>query len=133
MQDYVGERRIEADPVRAWDYLSDVDHLPEYFSRMTSVQKTGPEEVHTRAELELPDGTQEVEAEAWFRRDEQAHQIEWGSEGDNDYHGRLVVDGDGDTSTVRVEIHTESGHEGIEHGIEETLDAIESALSGKPR
>ncbi len=45
------------------------------------------------------------------------------------YHGRLAVTDDGEGCLVRVEIHTESGHDGIEDGIEETIDAIAAALS----
>lgn len=129
MNDYSSERRLDVDAERAWIYLSDVSHLPEYFTRMTSAEQVGPDEVHTTARVELPDGTREVEGTAWFRRPDTKQVMEWGSEGANNYHGRLAVTDDGEGCLVRVEIHTESGHDGIEDGIEDTLDAITAALT----
>ncbi len=111
-------------------YLSNVSNLPEYFSRMTSAEQVGPDEVHTTARVELSEGTREVEGTAWFRRPDTAQVMEWGSEGDNNYHGRLAVTDDGEgLPGAGGDPHPESGHDGIEDGIEETLDAIAAAPS----
>ena len=126
--DYRREQTIDADPARLYDFVSDVANLPQYFARMRSAELVGQEEVRTRAVVEIPDqGTREVEGTAWFRRDEQARRIEWGSEGDNAYHGGLTVSGGDDgTSRVTIEIHTESGHDGIDEAIDETLATLQS-------
>lgn len=80
--------------------------------------------------VDLPDqGTQEVEGTAWFRRDPQNRQLAWGSEGANNYHGRLTVSESGETgSRVVLDMHTESGHEGIEQALDESLAALDRAV-----
>lgn len=129
MHDYRRERVIATDPKQLYAYLSDVAHLPEYFARLRSAELVTEEEVHTQAVVEGPgDQIQEVSGTAWFRRDDRAQQIQWGSEGENNYHGQLTVSESGDgSSRVVLEIHTESDHDGIHDGIDETLSAVEAA------
>lgn len=128
MHDYRRDTVIDVDSQRLYAYLSDVGNLPTYFPRMKSAELVGEEEVHTRAVATVDSQQQEVEGTAWFRRDEGAQQVEWGSQGDNDYHGRLTVSpADTGGSNVVLELHTEAGHEGIDTAIDETLKALEDA------
>lgn len=131
MPDYRRERQYDAHPDRLYNYLADVGNLTEYFTQMTSAHKTGPHEVHTTAQLDLPgQSPRTVEGEAWFRIDKQVRQIEWGSEGENDYSGRLQVsERDEGGSLVLLEIHSEASHPGIEEGIDHTLDNIARATA----
>jgi uncharacterized membrane protein len=131
MPTYARDTVIDVDADRLFDYLSDVAHLPQYFARMRSAHLVGDDEVHTTAVIEVPDqGTREVEGTAWFRRDPDAKRIEWGSEGQNNYHGRLTVSTSHDSARVVLEIHTESSHDGIDAAIDESLAALESAVTG---
>jgi uncharacterized membrane protein len=112
MPDYRRERDFDTHPDRLYNYLADVGNLPEYFTRMTSAHKTGLQEVHTTAEVDIPgQGRRSVEGEAWFRTDKQTREIAWGSEGENDYRGRVRVS------------------ERVEEGIDQTLDNIARATA----
>ncbi len=122
MTDYTGSSRVDAPADALFDYLSDVGNLPDYFSRMRAAEPGEGEEVHTVAEG--PDG-QTVEGDAWFRVDQGAKRIEWGSEGPNDYHGHLDVTEEGRSSRVEVHISTARVTSGeVDRGIEDTLAAI---------
>lgn len=78
MADFRASTTVNAAEGALFDYLSTVQNLPHYFSRMTSATPGDGEQVHTTAQM--PDGTQ-VEGDAWFHVDDSAQRIEWGSEG----------------------------------------------------
>lgn len=119
------ERSVEVDAPadRLFDYLSDVSHLPEYFDSMTDAHRTDGDAVAVTAEV--PGGGHQ-EGEAWFRVDDERRRIEWGSEGESDYHGWLEVDDRGDTSQVRVGIH--AVHDDVEDGLDRTLGNIKAKV-----
>ena len=118
MAEYESSAEVAAPAQQLFDYLADVSNLPKYFSRMTSAEPAEGDAVHVSAEV---NGKTE-EGEAWFKVDRGAQSLSWGSEGPNDYHGRLEVTGQGDTSTVTVTISTEraSGSQ-IQDGVDETV------------
>lgn len=124
MGDFQATATVNATEGALFDYLSQVGNLPDYFARMTSAEPGDGEEVHTTAQM--PDG-QQVEGDAWFRVDDQAHRIEWGSEGPNDYRGSLEVTGTGSTSEVVVRMHTTRVPDGdgeVQQGLEDTVATI---------
>jgi uncharacterized membrane protein len=122
MADHTGSTSVDAPPQALFDYLSEVGNLPKYFARMTSAEMGDGEQVRTSATM--PNG-ETVEGDAWFRVDQSAQRIEWGSEGHNDYHGHLDVTGEGSTSTVEVHISTERVANGeVDAAINETLANI---------
>jgi len=63
----------------------------------------------------------------WLRTDKQAREIEWGSEGENNYRGRVRVSEREKGCSVLLEISTEAEHPGVEEGIDKTLDNIARA------
>ena len=132
MAEYRHQRDMQADPDRLFDYLSDVSHLPEYFSRMTKAEQVDDEEVRTQAVLDPDDGSgpRQVEGTAWFEVDQAERRLQWGSEGDNDYYGEIAVaPGLAGGSRVTLSLHTSSGHEGIDEAIAETLDEVETKIA----
>ena len=124
MGDFSGTTTVNASSEALFDYLSDVSNLPHYFSRLTAASPGDGEEVHTTAQM--PDGT-EVKGDAWFRVDDAANRIEWGSEGPSNYSGHLEVSASGDGSSVEVSVHTtrvDDGNELAQDSITETLGNI---------
>ena len=124
MGDFQATTTVTTDKAALFDYLSQVDNLPHYFPRITSAERVDGEEVHTTAQL--PDG-QQVEGNAWFRVDQQAHRIEWGSEGPNDYNGSLEVSDTTNGAQVAVRLHTTrvpDGDSAVQQGLEDTLATI---------
>jgi hypothetical protein len=115
---------VDAAEGALFDYLSQVGNLPHYFARMTSAEPGNGHEVHTTAQL--PDG-QQVEGDAWFRVDERARRIEWGSEGPNDYHGSLEISEIGGGAEVAMRMHTTrvpDGSSELQQGLDTTLATI---------
>lgn len=133
MGDYEGSTTVELPRDDLFEYLSRVENLPKYMSRMTEAHSLAGEEVSVEAQVEPGDvGSEDggagrtVRGEAWFRIDADGRRLEWGSEGPNDYHGELAVSEDGDGSRVVVRLHTlHDDAEGIEQGLAQTLENIE--------
>lgn len=121
MPDYQQAAKVNASPDALFDYLSNVHNLPKYFSRMTSAENEGRDEVHVTANIH----GKQVEADADFHVDRAARKIRWSSEGPDDYHGQLEVTGQGNISEVTVKLHTKrTEQEQIERGLRETLDNV---------
>ncbi|MDN5768767.1 MAG: SRPBCC family protein [Humibacillus sp.] len=131
MPSYTRTTKIDVDEDTAYAYLSKAENLPEYFPRITEVNKKSGDEVETTAVIEPPgEPEQKVHGTAWFKTDDDAHKVEWGSEGSNHYHGELDFDPNGDAaSTLRLTLSTESDHPGIEESIDETLATISKKLT----
>ena len=136
MGTYESTTTVTAQPDELFSYLSDIHHLPEYFVAIKSAEPAGAAEgdvpagseaVHTVAEVH---GTRQ-EGEAWLTRDTDARSLRWGSEGPNDYHGELRVDGEGSGSRVTVRLHTErvEGAD-VEGGLATTLAQIKEVVEG---
>ena len=131
MGDYERSTTVDLPVDELFEYLSRVDNLPEYMSRMTEAHSVGGDEVSVEARIQ-PDGGAErtVHGEAWFRIDADHRRLEWGSEGPNDYHGELQVTGTGQGSAVVVRLHTlHDDAEAIEQGLDETLSTIQRLVA----
>jgi hypothetical protein len=126
MGDYEASTTVNLPVDDLFEYLSRVDNLPQYMSRMTEAHSVGGDEVSVEARID-PDnaGERTVHGEAWFRIDAEHRRLEWGSEGQNDYHGELEVNGAGKGSTVVVRLHTlHDDAAAVEEGLDETLTNI---------
>ncbi|CAN5552756.1 SRPBCC family protein [soil metagenome] len=122
---------IDADANRVFDYVSDIANLPEYMDQMTDAEPGEGESVKTTAVIDTGNGeTRTVHGEAWFRVDDEARKIEWGSEGENDYHGQLMVSSaDGSSSEVVMSMHTKRSEEDdVNGGLDQTLKNISNIL-----
>lgn len=130
MAEHRREHAVQTDAHRTYELLSDVGNLPRYFPRITSATPVeGGDAVDTTAVIDPPgEAEREVSGQAWFRTDDAARRIEWGAEGDSDYHGALTVVDAGAGATVVLELHTPHEHPGIEESIDETLRTIDALL-----
>lgn len=127
MGDYERSTTVDIPADVLFGYLSDVEHLPAYLPRLTSVTSLGDGQVEVTAHIHPPDGPeQDVKGEAWLRVREQGQTLEWGAAGPHDYRGELDVDpADDARSRLTVRLHTErSDGESIEASLEETLAGI---------
>lgn len=130
MADFSDTTTVSAKPDAVFAYLSDMGNLPRYFARMTSAERGDGEEVRTTASL--PDG-REVQGDAWFRVDDDAQELSWGSEGPSSYSGSLHVRASGDGSEVEVQLHTtrvEAGDPEVQDGLRETLAKVKEQVEG---
>jgi uncharacterized membrane protein len=129
MGDYEQSRNVNAPAQALFDYLADVRNMPRYFSSMTSAEPAEGEAVQVTA---VVDG-KEREGEAWLKVDRDRMHLDWGSEGPNDYHGRLDVTGDDAASRVSVALHTDNVEDQrIDQGLTETLDEVQRLVESGP-
>ena len=129
MGDYEQSRDVNAPAQALFDYLADVRNMPRYFSSMTSAEPAEGEAVQVTA---VVDG-KEREGEAWFKVDRDRMHLDWGSEGPNNYHGRLDVTGDDAASRVLVALHTDNVEDQrIDQGLTETLDEVQRLVESGP-
>lgn len=129
MGDYEQSRNVNAPAQTLFDYLADVRNMPRYFSSMTSAEPAEGEAVQVTA---VVDG-KEREGEAWLKVDRDRMHLDWGSEGPNNYHGRLDVTGDDAASRVSVALHTDNVEDQrIDQGLTETLDEVQRLVESGP-
>lgn len=131
MGDFTDSTTVDVRAEALFDYLSDVRHLPKYFAAMTKAEPGEDQQVHTTARL--PDG-REVAGDAWFRIDDVAQRIAWGSEGPNDYHGYLDVLPSGQASEIELYLHTTrvaSGDGEVIDGMRQTLANIQQLFKAE--
>jgi uncharacterized protein YndB with AHSA1/START domain len=140
MPEYKGTLTIDATPDDLFDFLSRVENLPKYFSRMTEAHPATGDEVHVTATLPPEatggDGPQEVESDATFSVDAERRSISWGTENEHHYHGELQVTPSADGAegaTVAVTLHTEHESDEIGRGIDETLQNVAELVASSPQ
>ena len=148
MGDYEASTIVDVAPNVLFDYLSDVERLPEYLPRLTEAHRVdrrpaeaqGPEArmpgepVHERVEvaavIDPEDGPeQEVRSEASIDIVEEGRKLRWAAPGPHDYHGELDVDfvADG-TSKLTVRLHTEhTDGPPIDQALQRTLEGIKTS------
>lgn len=153
MADHEASTVVEVAPNVLFDYVSDIDHLPEYLPWLTDVHRTaarpveaqGPEvrrpqqPVHEDIEVtaEVPHGEGSAEpkpGEAWIEVVDENRSLRWGAAGDHDYHGELDVDfvADG-TSRLTVRLHTtHSPDQAIDDYLHHALKTIKTTIEHPP-
>ncbi|MEO6502614.1 MAG: SRPBCC family protein [Jatrophihabitantaceae bacterium] len=128
MADFLANTDVAAPADELFEYLSQVENLPHYFERMTSVTDNEDGTISVSADL----GDRVVEGEAWFEVDHAARTLSWGSEGPNDYSGQLQVTGDATGSVVEVTLRTERpGDDEIQEGLEKTVAVIKLIMESR--
>jgi len=130
MTRYEGSTPIQRPADAAFDYLSDVTRLPEYFPQITSVEKLDADTIKTTAHIEPPgQPAQDVEGQVWFRVREAGQSLEWGSEGPNNYRGELDIDPDGeDSCTLTVRIDTDKEADSVPGELDKAVKGVAAAI-----
>jgi uncharacterized membrane protein len=143
MGDYEASTTVDVASNVLFEYLSDLEHLPEYLPQLTEVRPAGQAPEGERVEVQAVihpdgDGEREVEGEAWIEVVEDGKKLRWGAPEPHEYHGELDIDfvADG-TSTVTVRLHTEHADgPSVEDALQRTLSGIKSAAekaAARPR
>lgn len=133
MTTYTATTSVPHDITDTFGFIADPTNLPHYFPRVTAAELVEPELVRTTAVVdEDGDGNDEpVTSDAWFRADDDAHSISWGSPGQSDYRGSLaLVQQDGGTR-VDLSVTTVNDHPGVQESLDEALAAIARRLEAR--
>lgn len=132
MTQYERSITISRPAQEVFEYVGDVQRLPEYFPQITSVEQLDDDKIRTTAHVEAPgQPPQDYVGEAWFRVREAGQSLEWGSEGPNNYQGELDVEPAGDDSctlTVRITSDREDAASSIEDGLGKAVEGIAATL-----
>jgi hypothetical protein len=120
MPEYEQTGTIMAEPDALFEYLADVQHLPDYLPVITDAHQAGPDEAEVITDI---DGT-EQHALGWLRVDGLDRRMEWGTPGSG-YHGWLQVDEDATEDRSIVTIHVSQSHDSdAEDDLIEAIDNI---------
>ncbi|HZU49095.1 MAG TPA: SRPBCC family protein [Mycobacterium sp.] len=125
MGEFTGSIAVNGSGEALFRYLSDVSNLTDYIPRLTSAEPGPGDEVKTTANL--PEGGV-VSADGWFRVNEDARRIEWGSGEPSYYSGHLHVIESQDGPRVEVQLHTSRATDGdpdVQNEIDEALRNIQ--------
>ncbi|WP_343965120.1 SRPBCC family protein [Kribbella koreensis] len=136
---------VNVAPNILFDYVSDLQQLPNYLPRLTGVHQTTPapaeaqgmearrpnQAVHHEVEVtaDEPHG-HTVRSEAWIDVVEENRTLRWGAPSDTGYHGELevgfVADG---TSLLTVRLDTDHPDDpAVDDELRRALDAIKTSL-----
>jgi hypothetical protein len=95
-----------------------VGNLTRFIPPIKAARRTDAEHVDIEAEYE----GHEQHGEAWFRADDDAKRVEWGSEG-QPYRGWMAVEAEGEGS--RLTFHLTTIHTGdVQRYVNETFESI---------
>ncbi len=120
MPEYEQTATITAEPDTLFEYLSDVEHLPDYLPVIADAHTAGPEIAEVTTDI---DGRQE-RARGYVRVDGLERRMEWGVP-HGGYHGWLRVRPDETDTRSVVTIHVTQPHPSeADDDLVEALDAI---------
>jgi ribosome-associated toxin RatA of RatAB toxin-antitoxin module len=116
--DYEDSIRIPAAPERLYRTIADVGNLTRFIPPIKAARRTDAEHVDVEAEYE----GHEQHGEAWFRADEDAKRVEWGSEG-QPYTGWMKVEAEGEGSKLTFHLTTMHAAN-VQKYVNETFESI---------
>ena len=142
MSDYSNSVTVNATPDQVFEFVSQVHNLPQYLPTIKSAEPQSSDRVKIQGEVRghaySPDGQ--------FKADRANHSLQWGSDGEHQYHGSLEVKpASGNSSQVTVHIsltpkpeeaqRMQSGGQSVEQilkeGVDKALQSIKNIVEGK--
>ncbi len=96
MAEYTDHIDVAAPADAVFAFVSDIENLPKY---LPTVQHAHPQS-NERVEVEGKANGHPYNSDGYFKVDQAARTMTWGSDGENDYSGKMQVTGDGSTAKV---------------------------------
>ena len=100
MAEYSDRIDVAAPADDVFAFVSDIENLPKY---LPTVHHAHPQSGE-RVEVEGEANGHPYNSDGWFKVDEAARTMSWGSDGENDYSGRMSVTGSGSRSEVECSL-----------------------------
>lgn len=119
MPEYEQTATIMADADTLFEYLSDIERMPEYLPVITEAEQPGPDVAAVTTDIH---GV-EQHAQGWVRIDGLDRRMEWGMPG-SAYHGWLQVEPDDTGEGSVLTIHVVQDHPS--DADDDLLEAIEN-------
>lgn len=101
MPDYTDRIEVTAAPEAVFRFVSDIANLPKYLPTVHGANAGA----HERVEVDGKANGHDYTSAGWFKVDQAGRTMTWGSDGANDYSGKMAVLGEGDTSEVECSLH----------------------------
>ena len=96
MPEYTDRVEVSASPEAVFRFVSDIKNLPKY---LPTVQGAHPQP-DERVAVDGKANGHAYNSDGYFKVDQAARTMTWGSDGENDYSGKMSVSGQGDGSVV---------------------------------
>ena len=143
MNEYQRTMIIEAKADDVFAFVAEIDNLPKYLPTVHSVRRQSGDRIQVQGEA----AGRKYNDDGYFRIDQEARRLEWGSDGDNHYSGWMQVEeGVEEVFTSRVSVHlsfepqpefarqveAQGGNRDdvINEGIDNTLRSIKNLCEG---
>ena len=127
MADYHSSTQLAMRVDAVFDYLSEVEHLPDYAAFIGDVHAVAPGEVHAAAHL--PDGSTVAGTSHW-RVDTLHRRLDWDAEDGSGYHGSILMRGHPDGTHVRLLLHTPHDPDpAVQQAADDAMAALHTALA----
>ena len=96
MPEYTDRVTVAAAPDAVFRFVSDIKNLPRYLPTVSGAHSQAGERVAVDGEA----NGHAYSSDGWFKVDEAGRTMTWGSDGENDYSGKMFVTGEGQGSVV---------------------------------
>ncbi len=96
MADYGDRIDVTGSADAVFAFISNISNLPQYLPTVHGAHAHGADRVEVDG---MANGHQYASA-GWFKVDQDARSMSWGSDGQNDYAGRMTVTGDAHAAQV---------------------------------
>ena len=141
MADLTGSIAIAAAPQAVFDFVSKISNLPQYLPTVKAAEDAGRERVRVTSVV----GDETHVQDGFFRTPGVNQPITWGSDGDKDYHGSLLIEAADGGSNVALTLHlnpppqkaedieqrTDQGFDSqMQEGVNRCLQSIKSQVEG---
>lgn len=100
MPEYTDRIDVAASPDAVFRFVSDIENLPKYLPTVHHAHS----KPHERVEVDGKANDHAYKSEGWFKVDQAGRTMTWGSDGDNDYSGKMAVSGEGGQSRVECSL-----------------------------
>ncbi len=112
MAEYTDRIDVAASADAVFAFVSDIENLPKYLPTVHHAHPQGNE----RVEVEGEANGHPYNSDGWFKVDQAARTMTWGSDGENDYSGKMKVTGDGSRAQVEcsLQVHAAGGHQAVD-------------------
>lgn len=101
MAEYTDRVDVAAPANDVFRFVSDIGNLPKYLPTVHHAQS----HPHQRVEVDGKANGHAYQSEGWFKVDQAARTMTWGSDGSNNYSGKMAVLEEGSISKVECSLH----------------------------
>ena len=142
MPDFESSVAVQATPQAVFDFVSRIENLPKYLPTVKQAESAGGDRIRVTSVVQDESRTQD----GFFRHAAPDQPLEWGSDGDKDYHGSMeIADDGGGAALVRIRLHLnpppqkageieqrsgESFESQMQEGVERCLQSIKNLVEG---